>query len=92
MQNMLERGNIIFVRAHRSYSENEPLQLAKKRYYEKNKADILIKRKEYSKKQLESENIDEIKAKQRESRIKYYNKKKLLKQQEQQDEAKVCKT
>ena len=89
---MLERGNIIFVRAHRSYSENEPLQLAKKRYYEKNKADILIKRKEYSKKQLESENIDEIKAKQRESRIKYYNKKKLLKQQEKQDEAKVCKT
>ena len=92
MQNMLERGNIIFVRAHRSYSENEPLQLAKKRYYEKNKADILIKRKEYSKKQLESENIDEIKARQRESRIKYYNKKKLLKQQEKQDEAKVCKT
>ena len=63
MQNMLERGNIIFVRAHRSYSENEPLQLAKKRYYEKNKAYILIKRKEYSKKQLESENIDEIKSK-----------------------------
>ena len=89
---MLERGDIIFVRAHRSYSENEPLQLAKKRYYEKNKADILIKRKEYSKKQLESENIDEIKARQRESRIKYYNKKKLLKQQEQHDEAKVCKT
>ena len=52
----------------------------------KNKADILIKRKEYSKKQLESENIDEIKAKQRESRIKYYNKKKLLKQH---DEAKT---
>ena len=91
MQNMLERGNIIFVRAHRAYSENEPLQLAKKRYYEKNKADILIKRKEYSKKQLESENIDEIKARQRESRIKYYNKKKLLKQQEQHDEAKSVK-
>ena len=88
---MLERGDIIFVRAHRSYSENEPLQLAKKRYYEKNKADILIKRKEYSKKQLESENIDEIKAMQRESRIKYYNKKKLLKQQEQHDEAKSVK-
>ena len=52
-----------------------------KRYYEKNKEDILIKRKEYRKKQIESENIDEIKARQRESRIKYYNKKKLEKQQ-----------
>jgi hypothetical protein len=81
MQDILERGDIIFVRAHRPYSDNIPLQLAKKRYYEKNKADILIKRKEYSKQQLESENVDEIKARQRESRIKYYNKKKLEKQQ-----------
>ena len=50
---MLERGAIIFVGAHRAYSDNVPLQLAKKRYYEKNKANILIKRTEYSKKQLE---------------------------------------
>ena len=49
MQNMLERDDIIFARAHRTYNDNIPLQLAKKRYYEKNKADILIKRKEYSK-------------------------------------------
>ena len=52
MQNSLERGGIIYVRAQRSYSENVPLQLAKKRYYEKNKADILNKRKEYSKKTI----------------------------------------
>ena len=44
------------------------------------------KRKEYNKKQLESENVDEIKARQKESRIKYYSKKKLEKQQEQQQD------
>ena len=49
MQDILERGDIIFVRAHRPYSDSIPLQLATKRYYEKNRADILIKRKEYSK-------------------------------------------
>ena len=77
MNHFLERGDILFVTgSNRTYNENTPLQLAQKRYYEKNKEDILIKRKEYRKKQIESENIDEIKARQRESRIKYYNKKK----------------
>ena len=51
---MLERGDIIYVRAHRLYSENVPLQLAKKRYYEKNKEELLKQRKEYSKQQLEA--------------------------------------
>ena len=87
MNHFLERGDILFVTgSNRTYNENTALQLAQKRYYEKNKEDILIKRKEYRKKQKESENIDEIKARQRESRIKYYNKQKLLKQQEHQPE------
>ena len=49
MKVLIQRGDIFFVKAHRSYSENVPLQLAKKQYYEKNKEEILNKRKEYNK-------------------------------------------
>ena len=74
-----------------------------KKHYPKKKPNFTVKRfkklvnkPDISKKGItysieKSENIDEIKAKQRESRIKYYNKKKLLKQQEQHDEAKSVK-
>ena len=62
------------------YSENEALKQAQQRYYQKNKEEKLKHNKEYYKTWLASQDIDELKAKQRESRIKYYNKKKQLKQ------------
>ena len=57
-------------------SENEALKQAQQRYYQKTKEEKLRHNKDYYKTWLASQDIDELKARQRESRIKYYNKKK----------------
>ena len=80
---MLEIGDILHVFAKprvKPYNENEALKQAQQRYYQKNKEAKLKHNQEYYKAWLASQDIDELKAKQRESRIKYYNKKKQLKQ------------
>ena len=79
----VEIGDMLHVFAKprvKSYSENEALKQAQQRYYQKNKEEKLKHNKEYYKTWLASQDIDELKAKQRESRIKYYNKKKQSKQ------------
>ena len=75
----LEIGDILHVFAKprvKPYNENEALKQAQQRYYQKNKEEKLKHNKEYYKTWLASQDIAELKARQRESRIKYYNKKK----------------
>ena len=80
----------------RAYSENEPLKQALKRYFEKNKEEMLRKNKEYYPTWLASKDINDFKARQKEAHAKYYKKQKeskRLKQQESEttDEDKIAK-
>ena len=79
----------------RTYSENEPLKLAQKMYYQRNKEERLEQNREYYPTWLASKDINEFKAKQKETQRKYHNKKReltRLKQQESEttDEDKVA--
>ena len=75
----------------REYSNNIPLQQAQKRYYEKNKDERLEENREYYKRWLEAQNMDEFKARQRASQKKYHDKKReLKKQQKESDEDKIA--
>ena len=65
------------------YSENEALQRGQKKYFEKNRELILQKRREIYKRWLESQDIEVVRAKQREKSRKYYQNKKLLKESQQ---------
>ena len=62
------------------YSENEALQRGQKKYFEKNKEMILQKRREIYKRWVESQDIEDVRAKQREKSRKYYQNKKMLKE------------
>ena len=80
----------------RAYSENEPLKQAQKRYFEKNKEEMLRKNKEYYPTWLASQDINDFKARQKEAHAKYYKKQKELKRLKQQesettDEDKIAK-
>ena len=79
----------------RAYVENEPLKQAQKRYYEKNKEERLRQNREYYPTCLASKDMNEFKAKQKETQRKNHNKKRelnRLKQQESEttDEDKVA--
>ena len=69
----------------RVYSENEPLKQAQKRYYEKNKEDRLQKNREYYPTWLASKDMNEFKAKQKETQKKYHDKKRELKRLQKQE-------
>ena len=62
------------------YSENEALQRGQKKYFEKNRELILQKRREIYKRWLESQDIEVVRAKQREKSRKYYQNKKMMKE------------
>ena len=68
------------------YSENAALKRAQQRYYEKNKEEKLKHNKEYLQTWISSKDIEELRAKRRESCKRYYNKKKLLKESKQEQE------
>ena len=68
------------------YNENAALKRAQKRYYEKNKEEKLKHNKEYRQTWLASKDLEELRLKQRESCKRYYNKKKLLKEVQQEQE------
>ena len=63
---------------NRPYRDNEALRRAQKKYYEKNKEKKLIQRAIYYKACLESQNIDEIKAKRRQAAKIRYERNKAL--------------
>ena len=68
------------------YSENAALKRAQQRYYEKNKEEKLKHNKEYLQTWISTKDIEELRAKRRESCKRYYNKKKLLKESKQEQE------
>ena len=69
----------------RAYNENEPLKQAQKRYYEKNKEDRLQKNREYYPTWLASKDMNEFKAKQKETQKKYHDKKRELRRLQKQE-------
>ena len=68
------------------YSENAALKRAQQRYYEKNKEEKLKHNKEYLQTWISTKDIEELRAKRRESCKRYYNKMKLLKESKQEQE------
>ena len=68
------------------YSENAALKRAQQRYYEKNKEEKLKHNKEYLQTWVSTKDIEELRAKRRESCKRYYNKMKLLKESKQEQE------
>ena len=68
------------------YSENAALKRAQQKYYEKNKEEKLKNNKEYRKTWLASKDIDELRAKLRESCRRYYHKNQQLKAVRQKPE------
>ena len=62
----------------RPYRDNEALRRAQKKYYENNKEEKLTQRAIYYKSWLESQNIDELKAKRRQAAKIRYERNKAL--------------
>ena len=68
------------------YSENEALKRGQKKYFEKNREAILKMRREIYKRWRERQDIEVLRAKQRERSAKYYQNKRMLKELEKQQE------